>query len=112
MTCTVGSGLYVEVRNAPDFSAQRLKEEIAALVERDIPLRRRRVATKDAVAYFEQHGQIDKAKLLKWSTADYFDEYSYGEFRDYYYGEMAHAGVGRAGGRGRIPVLIPRQSKS
>ena len=89
MTCTVGSGLYVEVHNAPDFSAQRLKEEIAALVERDIPLRRRRVATKDAVAYFEQHGQIDKAKLLKWRTADYFDEYSYGEFRDYYYGEMA-----------------------
>ena len=89
MTCTVGSGLYVEVRKAPDFSAHRLKEEIQALVERDIPLRRRRVTTKDAVAYFERMGQTDKAKLLKWRTADYFDEYSYGEFRDYYYGEMA-----------------------
>lgn len=89
MTCTVGSGLYVEVRNAPDFCAQRLKEEIQMLVDRDIPLRRRRVATKDAVAYFERQGQTDKAKLLKWRTADYFDEYSYGEFRDYYYGEMA-----------------------
>ncbi len=89
MTCTVGPGLYVEVKDAPDFDAKLLKKEIAALVERDIPLRRRRVATKDAITYFKSQGQDDKARLLKWRTFDYFDEYSYGEFRDYYYGEMA-----------------------
>lgn len=89
MTCTVGPGLYVEVKNAPDFCAQRLKNEIAALVARDIPLRRRRVSTEDAIAYFQSRGEDDKARLLKWRTADYFDEYAYGEFRDYYYGEMA-----------------------
>ncbi len=89
MACTVGPGLYVEVKNAPDFDAELLKKEIAHLVDRDIPLRRRRVATKDAIAYFESRGEDDKARLLKWRTAEYFDEYAYGEFRDYYYGEMA-----------------------
>ena len=33
-------------------------------------------------------GQLDKARLLSWREADYFDEYVYGDFADYYYGEM------------------------
>lgn len=89
MTCTLGPGLYVEVNNAPDFSAQRLKAEIRNLVAADIPLLRRRVSTADAIAYFESRGDEDKAQLLKWRTVDYFDEYAYGDFRDYFYGEMA-----------------------
>ena len=89
MTCTLGPGLYIDVRNAADFSAQRLKAEIAQIVREDIPLLRRRVTTADAIAYFESRGDADKAKLLRWRSVDYFDEYSYGEFRDYYYGEMA-----------------------
>ena len=89
MNCTLGPGLYIEVQNAPDFSAERLKAEIADIVARDIPLQRRRVSTADAIAYFESRGSDDKARLLKCRTADYFDEYVYEDFRDYYYGEMA-----------------------
>ena len=89
MTCTLGPGLYIDVKNAPDFSAERLKAEMKQLVAEDIPLRRRRVSTSDAIAYFESRGDEDKAQLLKWRTVDYFDEYVHGEFRDYYYGEMA-----------------------
>ena len=89
MTCTLGPGLYIEVKNAPGFTAQRLKAEMKRLVDEDIPLLRRRVSTADAIAYFEGRGDEDKARLLKWRTADYFDEYVYGDFRDYYYGEMA-----------------------
>ena len=89
MTCTLGPGLYIDVRNAPDFSVDRLKAEISQIVADDIPLLRRRVSTADAIRYFESRGDEDKAQLLKWRTVDYFDEYSYGDFRDYYYGEMA-----------------------
>ena len=89
MTCTLGPGLYIDVKNAPDFSAERLKQEMKRLVDENIPLLRRRVSTADAIAYFEGRGDEDKAKLLKWRTVEYFDEYAYEDFRDYYYGEMA-----------------------
>lgn len=89
MSCTLGPGLFISVENAHDFSAERLKAEIQRIVDEDIPLLRRRVTTADAVAYFESRGDFDKAQLLRWRTVDYFDEYGYGDFRDYYYGEMA-----------------------
>ena len=89
MNCTVGTGLYINVKNAPDFSAEALKERVTALVRQDIPLMRRRVSTKDAMAYFAANGQDDKTRLLQWRSQDWFDEYAYGDFADYNYGEMA-----------------------
>ena len=38
MRCTLGSGVYFKVQNAPDFSAERLKAEINAIVKEDIIL--------------------------------------------------------------------------
>ena len=89
MSCTLGPGLFISVDHVPDFSADLLKKEIAQIIADDIPLQRRRVTTADAIDYFESHGQQDKADLLRWRTVEFFDEYTYGEFRDYYYGEMA-----------------------
>ena len=88
MSCTLGSGMFVAVEGAEDFSAQRLKQRIAELVEADIPLLRRRVKTQDAIRYFEDRGRSDKADLLRLHNRPYFDEYVYEDFRDYYYGEM------------------------
>ena len=89
MSCTLGPGLFISVKDAPDFSVDHLKTEIQRIVNADIPLLRRRVSTADAVAYFERRGNLDKAQLLTWRTVDYFDEYVFEDFRDYYYGEMA-----------------------
>ena len=88
MTCKVGSGVFINVIGARDFSAARLKDCVLELVEQDIPLIRRRVALGDAIALFSADGLDDKVRLLKWRTFDYFDEYAYGDFADYYYGEM------------------------
>nr|MBQ8244666.1 nucleoside kinase [Oscillospiraceae bacterium] len=88
MNCTLGSSVYIEVRDAGDFSASRLKAQVSRLVEEDIPLIRRRVPLQMAIDRFAREGQADKARLLSWRTVDYFDEYAYGEFADYYYGEM------------------------
>ena len=88
MNCTVGSGLYISVSGMDDFSSQKVKDRIAELVRQDIPLVRRRVTTKDAENYYRQDGQTDKAELLRWRAAEYFDEYVYGDYADYFYGEM------------------------
>lgn len=88
MTCKVGSGIFINVTGADSFSAQQLKVQVQKLAEQDIPLIRRRVPLSDAIAHFEADGYDDKVRLLKWRTADYFDEYAYGDFADYYYGEM------------------------
>ena len=88
MNCTLGSSVYIQVLGTPDFSASALKEKVTALAAEDIPLIRRRVPLQTAIARFQREGQTDKARLLSWRSVDYFDEYAYGDFADYYYGEM------------------------
>jgi len=88
ISCTLGSSVFVEVLDAPGFSVSSLKEQVNKLIEQDIPLIRRRVPLKLARERYEKDGQRDKSRLLNWRRVDYFDEYSYGEFADYYYGEM------------------------
>lgn len=88
MNCTVGSGLYISVTGVDDFCADKVKQRIADLVAQDIPLIRRRVATKDAENYYDADGQTDKAELLRWRNVEFFDEYVYGDYADYFYGEM------------------------
>ena len=89
MSCTVGAGVYIKVTGAIDFSIARLKDEVAAIVKEDIPLRRRRIPTDAAIAYFNEKGQTDKARLLAYREKDSFDIYENGDFADYFYGEMA-----------------------
>ncbi len=87
--CTVGSGLFFELEKGPDYSLEKLEAEIRAIVAADIPLQRTRTTTREAMAYFAQKGWEDKARLLQWRRADYFDWYGHDDFKDYYYGEMA-----------------------
>ncbi|MBO5323045.1 MAG: nucleoside kinase [Oscillospiraceae bacterium] len=89
MNCTIGAGLFVKVTGAENFSAAKLKEQVQKIVEMDIPLIRSRWTTKEAIASYTAQGQEDKARLLSWRTWEYFDIYAYGDFADYYYGEMA-----------------------
>jgi len=88
MNCTLGSSVFIAVEGAKDFSATALKTRIGQLVQQDIPLIRRRVPLQQALDRYTREGQMDKARLLNWRTADYFDEYAYEDFADYYYGEM------------------------
>ncbi len=89
MSCSVGAGMYFKVSDAVDFSAERLKVRVQTIVERDIPLIRRRITTSEAIDYYKTHGQEDKARLLAYRESDTLDVYEFGGFADYYYGEMA-----------------------
>ena len=88
MNCTLGCSVYFAVEGADGFSAEALKAQVAKLIDANIPLIRRRVPLQQALDRYISQGQDDKARLLSWRTADYFDEYAYGDFADYYYGEM------------------------
>lgn len=89
MTCTLGSGLYIKVCGAEDFSAQRLKARVQSIVDEDITLRRHRIATNDAIEYYGKIGQGDKARLFSYRSSPTLDFYEYGDYSDYFYGEMA-----------------------
>ncbi len=88
ITCTLGSSVFVEVLESPEFDLVALKARVAELVAQNIPLVRRRVPLAEAIDRYTRDGQMDKARLLQWRDQDYFDEYYYGDFADYYYGEM------------------------
>ena len=89
MNCTLGAGLFVAVSGADDFSVERLKAEVANLVQQNIPLLRRRITTAQAIQDFRTTGQMDKANLLMWRKEAYFDLYEFDGYRDYFYGELA-----------------------
>ena len=89
MNCTVGSGLFIAVYGCKEFSVRRLKEEMRNLVAMDIPLIRQRITTEQAIGQFEALGQQDKARLLAWRQEPSFDQYTYGDYANYFYGELA-----------------------
>ena len=74
MTCTLGASVFIEVTQEERISVATLKEEVARLIAADIPLHRRRVPLQQAVDRFTREGQEDKARLLSWRSAEYFDE--------------------------------------
>ena len=89
MSCTVGPALYVKVSGAKDFSVERLKCEVARIVAADMTFNRVRIPTGEAIEYFLSVGQTDKARLLEYRKKTSFDIYEQGEFKDYFYGELA-----------------------
>ena len=86
--CTLGSSVFISVTGTENFSLDSLRQRVRELITQDIPLIRRRVPLSQAIEQFRSTGQEDKARLLSWRNVDYFDEYTYGDFADYYYGEM------------------------
>ncbi len=89
MSFTVGSGLYIKVSGADDFSAEVLRERVDKIVAEDIPLLRHRITTEEAITYYTLKDQLDKARLLSYRTTPTFDIYSHGAYADYFYGEVA-----------------------
>jgi len=89
MECTLGPALYIRVEGTEHFDLAALKQRIKELTQADIPLVRRRLPLQEAIGRFEAQGKTDKARLLGWRSTPHFDVYSYEDFADYYYGELA-----------------------
>ena len=89
MGSTIGPALMIQLSDTKQFDLRVLKGEMQRLIALNIPLIRRRVSLRTAIKRYEAAGKTDKAQLLRLRNVDYFDEYSYGDFSDYYYGELA-----------------------
>lgn len=92
---SLGQGVYITFRKEPELSdadVALLDEEMRRIISAGYTFVRRRMDIRDAVDFFKEDGQLDKASLLEWRKFSYFDTYScpdYSEHLDYFYGEMA-----------------------
>ena len=117
---TLGPGLYITIEKENGLNEQdvlKLESEMRNIVRAAIPLERKRLDIKEAISFYEQDGQLDKAKLLKWRKFSYFDVYTIGSYMDYFYGEMApstdYADVFRLKylEEGAVLLLMPRSDE-
>ncbi len=87
----VGAGLDIDIQSDEAFTeedVERLRDKCREIVASDYPLERVRLSIGDAIRLFENDGQVDKVRLLKWRQFTYFDVYRHGDYADYFYGEM------------------------
>lgn len=89
MGWSIDTGINVKVTGADDFSVDRLKEKIQEIIDEDIRLIRRKINTTEAIDYYRQNGQSDKARLLAYREKPTLNVYEHLDYVDYFYGEMA-----------------------
>lgn len=87
----VSNGFYVDVRLERDVTADDVdcvRKRMQEIVDARMPIRRYMVPTEDAIALFEEKGDVEKVKLLRTSGSLYTTYYTIGEYVDFYYGTL------------------------
>lgn len=87
----VSNGFYVDVRlgrELTDEDVSAIRSRMQDIVNAQMPIRRYMVPTEEAIALFEEKGDVEKVKLLKTSGDIYTTYYKIGEYVDYYYGTL------------------------
>ena len=87
----VSNGFYVDVRLERDVTADDvdcIRKRMQEIVDARMPIRRYMVPTEDAIALFEEKGDVEKVKLLRTSGSLYTTYYKIGEYVDFYYGTL------------------------
>ena len=87
----VSNGFYVDVRfgrPATDEDVDRIRQRMQEIIDAKTPIRRYMVPTEEAIALFEEKGDVEKVKLLKTSGSIYTTYYKIGEYVDFYYGTL------------------------
>lgn len=87
----VSNGFYVDVRLERDVMAEDvdcIRKRMQEIVDARMPIRRYMVPTEDAIALFEEKGDVEKVKLLRTSGSLYTTYYKIGEYVDFYYGTL------------------------
>ena len=87
----VSNGFYVDVRfgrPATDEDVDKIRQRMQEIIDAKMPIRRYMVPTEEAMALFEEKGDVEKVKLLKTSGSIYTTYYKIGEYVDFYYGTL------------------------
>ncbi len=86
---SLGKGLYCEIEKKPTLDAKdvaSIEERMRQLVNKDLPIQKRRTTPTEAARIFSRQGFEDKAGLLKYWPKDYLNLYSIGNLKDTLYG--------------------------
>lgn len=87
---SAGKGVFVRLPGVcmDDDTITALEHEMTAIIAADEPFVRAQWTTQQALAYFEQDGQADKAALFRHRTAPCITMYGCGGMWEYFYGAM------------------------
>lgn len=84
-------GFYCQVTGRPPLTADEiksLKKRMWELVQQDLPLERKVIPLKEAIEYFQNSGQVDKVRLLKYRQKEFLILYRLEDHFDYHHGYM------------------------
>ena len=87
----VSNGFYVDIRlgrSVVDEDVNILRRRMQEIIDSKMPIRRFTVPTEEAIALFQEKGDVEKVKLLRTSGSIYTTYYKIGEYVDYYYGTL------------------------
>lgn len=87
----VSNGFYVDIRlgrPVVDEDVNIIRCRMQEIIDARMPIRRFTVPTEEAVALFQEKGDVEKVKLLKTSGSIYTTYYKIGDYVDYYYGTL------------------------
>ena len=87
----VSNGFYVDIRlgrPVVDEDVNILRRRMQEIIDSKMPIRRFTVPTEEAIALFQEKGDVEKVKLLRTSGSIYTTYYKIGEYVDYYYGPL------------------------
>lgn len=87
----VSNGFYVDIRlgrPVVDEDVNIIRRRMQEIIDARMPIRRFTVPTEEAVALFQEKGDVEKVKLLKTSGSIYTTYYRIGDYVDYYYGTL------------------------
>ena len=88
---SLGRGVRVRLPGCSLSEADlaELRREMQALIAQNLPFTKSRWSRDEAIRYFHEDGQEDKAELLRTRPYDWFQVYSCGGMWEYFYGAMA-----------------------
>lgn len=87
----VSNGFYVDIRlgrPVVDEDVNIIRRRMQEIIDARMPIRRFTVPTEEAVALFQEKGDVEKVKLLKTSGSIYTTYYKISDYVDYYYGTL------------------------
>ncbi|HSK68429.1 MAG TPA: nucleoside kinase [Candidatus Limnocylindria bacterium] len=87
---SLGQGVYIEMDGRRLYAADvhALEGMMRDIIHDDLPFERSQWSREQAIAYFRERGDEDKARLLGYRPYDFFNIYTCGGLSEYFYGAM------------------------
>ena len=88
---SVSEGYYCTIEGDVNLDQEFLDNvhhRMSVLAEDEVPIKKRRIRTKEAMELFSKHRMYDKERLFRYRRVSSVNVYSINEFEDYYYGYM------------------------